>query len=167
MGDRLRQVGLAALAAWVVLLATSLDWTPRCAEADPAEPDASSDDDQFERMWANAACCVCHITFVTEELAKTHLEAKIPCIECHGLSAGHANDEDIGATPPDVTYTRDQVDASCEKCHKHHDVPARDVVARWLERPGPKLPPICTDCHGSHRIAEAAEEAKKPATDGS
>jgi len=43
-------------------------------------------------------------------LSQTHLRANVTCINCHGLSAGHANDEKIGATPPDVSFTRDQVD---------------------------------------------------------
>ena len=75
-----------------------------------------------------------------------------------GLSAPHANDEDIGATKPDITYERDAVDAACGTCHTTHDVPARQVVARFLEgRPPAGAGPICTDCHGSHRIARAAE----------
>lgn len=110
-------------------------------------------------MWANAACYVCHTTFVHEELSKVHLEEKTTCIDCHGLSAAHANDEDVGATPPDITYARDKIDASCGKCHEGHDAPARDVIARWLER-GPPTPAVCTDCHGTHRIDEADKMAQ-------
>jgi mono/diheme cytochrome c family protein len=36
--------------------------------------------------------------------ANIHLQAKVGCIDCHGISAGHANDEDIGATKPDITF---------------------------------------------------------------
>ena len=31
---------------------------------------------------------------------------EITCVRCHGISAAHANDEDIGATPPDITFKR-------------------------------------------------------------
>jgi len=103
-------------------------------------------------MGPNGACYVCHMTFVREELAKTHLAKKVTCVRCHGLSAKHANDEDIGATKPDRPYTREQVNAMCRKCHKRHDVPPEDVVARWVERKLTQAPAVCTDCHGTHRI---------------
>jgi len=90
--------------------------------------------------------------FVREELAKTHLKADVTCIACHGVSNRHANDENIGATKPDVVFQRDEVNASCRTCHPTHDVPPEAVIARWLERKLTKSPPVCTDCHGSHRI---------------
>jgi len=106
---------------------------------------------QFEEsnpMGANAGCYVCHITFVQEELSKTHLRAKVPCTRCHGLSAGHANDENIGATPPDIIIERNQVDEMCLKCHQKHDISTEELAAH-------KSPPICTDCHGNHRIKKS------------
>jgi len=106
---------------------------------------------QFEEsnpMSANAGCYVCHITFVQEELSKTHLRAKVPCTRCHGLSAGHANDENIGATPPDTIIERNKVDEMCLKCHQKHDISAEELSAH-------KSPPICTDCHGNHRIKKS------------
>ncbi|NIP24470.1 MAG: hypothetical protein GWN67_09090 [Phycisphaerae bacterium] len=101
--------------------------------------------DESNPMGANAACYVCHIPFVQEEISKTHLRAKVPCTRCHGLSAGHANDEDIGATPPDVLFVRDQVDSMCLKCHHRHDI-SDEMKAKH------KTDPVCTDCHGNHRI---------------
>ena len=102
------------------------------------------------------------MTFVKEDLAKVHL-AEITCAECHGLSDKHANDENIGATKPDIVYQRDKVDG-CEKCHEKHDAPATQVLARFLER---KLPlqttAICTDCHGTHKIDRSAEALQLPA----
>jgi hypothetical protein len=97
------------------------------------------------------------MTFVREDLSRTHLQAKVGCIRCHGISAGHANDEDIGATPPDVSFKRDSVDTMCRKCHKSHDISATQVVSRWLERELHEQPPVCTDCHGTHRINRAVE----------
>jgi nitrate/TMAO reductase-like tetraheme cytochrome c subunit len=118
---------------------------------------AASRTPSSDPMGPNAACYVCHLTFVREELSQTHLRAKITCIKCHGLSAKHANDENIGATKPDVTFARADVNAACRKCHRKHDVPPEKVVARWLERRLTESPPVCTDCHGTHKIERAAE----------
>lgn len=116
-------------------------------------------DDVGNPLGANAACYVCHIPLVKDQLSKVHLKAKVTCTECHGLSAGHANDEDIGATKPDVVYARKQVDAMCRKCHQKHDAPARLVVTRFVNR-GLSRPAevVCTDCHGRHRIEPPEEE---------
>ena len=91
-----------------------------------------------------------------EPLARSHQLKGVSCTKCHGASVGHANDEHIGATRPDVTYPRDKVDAACAACHKQHDVPAAKVIGRFLERKLPARPAaICTDCHGTHRIEKA------------
>ncbi|MBM3499870.1 MAG: hypothetical protein FJX74_14510 [Armatimonadetes bacterium] len=103
----------------------------------------------------NAACYVCHMTFVREELSKTHLAKRVTCVKCHGLSASHANDEDIGATPPDRPYAREQVNAMCRKCHRRHPAPPELVAARAIERGLTQTPVACTDCHGGHRIEGA------------
>ncbi|GEM_PF-1279803 len=141
---------------------------PPAASSDPSphRPDGSkragdfeesASNDPEELFSANAACGVCHMSFLIESLSRTHLAAKIPCIHCHGLSAGHANDENIGATKPDIVYPRDKIDPACQKCHPKHDVPARAVVARWLERELKDAELVCTDCHGHHRIRWAAK----------
>jgi cytochrome c553 len=122
-------------------------------EAKPAE--------ETDPLGANAACYVCHITFVKEELSKVHLAAKVACVKCHGLSDKHANDENIGATKPDIMYKRDQIDASCVKCHERHDVPPGKVIARFEERKlGISTKPVCSDCHGTHKIEREKPEAK-------
>ena len=130
----------------------------RPAEADDPPAEAA---DPLELIWANAACYVCHTTFVKEELSKVHLEEEVSCIKCHGLSAAHANDEDIGATPPDVVFKRGQVDAMCVECHETHDAPARAVVERFVERRlSPKATPVCTDCHGRHKIEQPVNDGQ-------
>jgi len=136
------------------------------AETGPAGADDPSRFEETNPLGANAACYVCHMTFVKEELSRIHLQAKVGCIHCHGISAGHANDENIGATPPDVSFKREQVDTMCLKCHKSHDIPAEKVVGRWLERELHERPAICTDCHGTHRINRPTEgrwKEKSPA----
>ncbi len=121
-------------------------------------PAQESAQDGTDVLGGNVACVVCHIPFVKEELAKTHLAHEVTCVKCHGPSIKHANDEHIGASKPDVTYTRDQIDAACRKCHARHDVPARAVIARFLDRKLPARPaPSCTECHGRHKIEKAAE----------
>jgi hypothetical protein len=140
---------IAASLALLVALPGLAPFTP--AAAPPAEA-------PIDPLGPNSACYVCHITFVRESLSKAHLAAKVPCIKCHGLSDKHANDEHIGATKPDHIFKRAQVDRACSACHDKHDVPAATVVARYCER---KLPanrtPVCTDCHGTHRIDRAAQ----------
>jgi len=109
-------------------------------------------------LGANAACYVCHIPFVKEELSRQHLKAKVSCTECHGLSARHANDENVGATPPEVVFKREAVDAMCAKCHETHNVAARKVIACLQQRRlSPKTTLVCTDCHGTHKIERAGQ----------
>jgi len=103
------------------------------------------------------------MTFVREEMSRVHLPEKVTCIECHGLSAAHANDEHIGATPPDIKFKRDEIDPACSKCHEGHDAPAKKVLARWLERGRPGPSPTCTECHGTHKIERPAETGPEDA----
>lgn len=145
--------------------ASNADDAADAADADNASNAAGAEDGDDEELIdplsVNAACYVCHVPLVREEISAVHLAAKVTCIECHGLSAAHANDEDVGATPPDVTYQRCQVNPSCRECHKEHDAKPEDVVARWVEA-GSSKAPVCTDCHGNHRIEEPQlEEASE------
>lgn len=151
-------LGVLVAAATYALAAAQEDATP------PAEPIA--EEPVQDPLGPNAACYVCHMTFVREELVRTHLKAEVTCIACHGLSDKHANDEDIGATKPDVVLTREAVNDSCRACHPTHDVAPEAVIARWLERGLTESPPVCTDCHGSHRIERPAPEPEpEPAPD--
>ena len=133
---------------------------PRSASATSQPP---GDQDASDVLGANAACLVCHLTFVKEPLARSHQLKGVSCTKCHGASVAHANDEHIGATRPDITYPRGKVDGACTVCHEDHDVPATKVIARFLER---KLPPrpaaICTECHGNHRIEKADSPPADP-----
>jgi len=141
----------------VLLFSVIAGWTPLiylCSCNPSPTKTTSVQFDETNPLGANAACYVCHMTFVKEELSKTHLRAEITCVRCHGLSAGHANDEDIGATPPDISFKRDQVDAMCLKCHESHDLPSEARPSEELaeEVVAGKYPPACTDCHGTHKI---------------
>lgn len=155
MGTRLSRAGFLGVIVFGALLVFSF------AAAPPPAGTADSGDgatDETNPLGVNAACYVCHIPFVKEELSKVHLKAKVTCIKCHGLSAGHANDEDVGATKPDVVFKRRQVDAMCGECHQEHDVPARQIVARFIQRRlSPESAAVCTDCHNTHKIQQSAD----------
>ncbi len=102
----------------------------------------------------NTACFVCHANYMTEFLADRHAKANIGCVNCHGQSFAHRNDEN-NITPPETMYSADKIDSSCQNCHKAHDIPAKKIIARWAERGLDKTDPnriVCTDCHGDHRM---------------
>lgn len=102
----------------------------------------------------NMACFVCHGNYRDEFLAESHAAANIGCVNCHGESFAHRNDEN-NTTPPETMYPAEKIDPFCQGCHRTHDVPAGKVVARWKERGIDKSDPaqiVCTDCHGEHRM---------------
>ncbi|HOW65842.1 MAG TPA: hypothetical protein P5186_23600 [Candidatus Paceibacterota bacterium] len=104
----------------------------------------------------NAACFVCHANFKGEALAQTHAQASMGCVDCHGKSFAHRNDEN-NTTPPEKMYPLETIDQACRACHPTHDVPAAKVVARAVERGLGKADPkavVCTACHGHHRLTQ-------------
>ena len=156
VASRLSRLVFLGAIVFGVLIVFSFAAGPPDAPTERSGGDAA---EQLDPLSINAACYLCHIPFVKEELSKVHLEAKVTCIKCHGLSADHANDENVGATKPDIVFKRGQVDGMCVKCHEDHNAPARQVVARFIQRRlSPESTPVCTDCHGKHKIEEAAEK---------
>jgi hypothetical protein len=127
-------------------------------------------------MADNTACYVCHGNYDEEELVLIHAREEVGCIDCHGESFDHRDDED-NVTPPDTMYWPEAIDPACQECHETHDVSAREVLTRWKERCPDKTDAgkiVCTDCHGYHRLAkrsvrwnkktgELILEKKKPA----
>jgi len=102
----------------------------------------------------NSACYVCHGNYETEELVVSHAKEEVGCIDCHGKSSEHRDDED-NITPPDTMYAPGDIKKMCEKCHETHDAPARKVLERWQTRCPAKTNPdelLCTDCHYQHRL---------------
>jgi hypothetical protein len=103
----------------------------------------------------NESCYVCHANYTEEELVVRHGQGDVSCLDCHGNSEDHRNDED-NVTPPDKMYALEDVDKMCRKCHDTHDAAAQDVVKLWQERCPHKTDPktvVCTDCHFHHRLA--------------
>jgi hypothetical protein len=122
---------------------------------------AGEGDQEHASLNANAGCYVCHMTFVKEPLVTTHLKKQITCARCHGASIAHANDENVGATLPDIVIKRDQVTASCRTCHRIPDGHPKGFFARLFgsKQTGPGAEPVvpaavCTDCHGKHKIGK-------------
>ncbi len=138
-----RTLTFGVMSVWSLLLAYS-------CSGPPTESFDTNPTGQIDALGANAACYVCHIGFVKEQISKVHLGKDIPCIHCHGLSAAHANDENIGATPPDITFERNEIDIMCLKCHARHTVSSVGL-SRY------KSHAVCTDCHDSHSLSGPAE----------
>ena len=88
-----------------------------CSCKKPVETETSHSDfaqpsGQIDPMSVNAACYVCHITFVGETISKTHFSQGVTCIKCHGISAGHANDRQTIASvfPILFAYSETRID---------------------------------------------------------
>jgi len=121
---------------------------------EPAEAEEPAVSASAGTMADNSACFVCHANYKEEVLAARHAAENVGCVDCHGKSYAHRNDEN-NTTPPDVMYPADSIDRSCRKCHGSHDAAAAEVIARWQKRCPNKANPetiICTDCHGNHRL---------------
>ena len=121
---------------------------------EPAEPEKAPAKTAEKRLADNGACFVCHVNYRGEELAVRHAGEGVGCADCHGPSHAHCNDEN-NTTPPDTLYPAAAIGKACGACHDSHDVPAVQVIARWLKRCATKTDPstiVCTDCHGEHRL---------------
>lgn len=121
---------------------------------EPTEPDEASSAETAQASAHNSACFVCHANYQEERLASDHAKAGVGCVNCHGESYPHRNDEN-NTTPPDIMYPAERIDLSCHKCHATHDVPAAEVIALWLKCCPAKTDPktiVCTNCHGGHRL---------------
>ena len=158
--------------AWLILLACSVVFAfgyvadfsrddARAIAAPPLSLDAYLDEklpeapkEKVKLKVDNFACHVCHGNYDGEELVVSHGKEAIGCIDCHGKSYAHRNDED-NITPPDKMYPLDTVDKMCADCHDEHIASARKVIERWQERCPEKPDPkgiVCTDCHYQHRL---------------
>ena len=149
----------------VALLGSLADFRGGDARAVAAAPPLSLDGymdeklpeapkDKVKLKVDNFACYVCHGNYEDEELVVAHGKKAVGCIDCHGKSYAHRNDED-NITPPDKMYPLSAVDEMCAACHDEHDAPARKVLERWQERCAAKVNPneiVCTDCHYRHRL---------------
>lgn len=126
---------------------------PRLAD-EPAKPPDSTAAAFQGPVANNASCYCCHTNYQEESFVQYHAKANVGCMECHGESLAHRNDED-NVTPPDVIFAADDIERNCRKCHDTHDAPAAKVVALWQDKCPARTDPrelLCTDCHGEHRL---------------
>ena len=146
-------------AAWMtlVLLAAALvsgyvaefgSHQVRAVAAPPLKLDAYLDEKlpeapekKSEMKVDNFACYVCHGNYEDEELVLSHGKEEVGCIDCHGKSYPHRNDED------NITPARQDVPAwtPLRRCAATVTTPTTrpppSVLARWQERcPGEKGP---------------------------
>ena len=103
----------------------------------------------------NARCHVCHLNYITEDLAVVHAKANIGCAKCHGESDAHIADESWAnngnGTAPEIMYPKDKINPACQKCHPQAEVD-EDEHADFFA--GVTKEKVCTDCHGKHRLTE-------------
>ena len=131
---------------------------------------------QAEKAGGNSKCYVCHETMKTEELTVSHLALDVTCDVCHGLSTEHMHDEML-MTKPDLLFGRSEVRVMCSNptCHKpggersiygledHDSKAVEEFIQNWRGRIRPNgravtHDSVCTDCHGTHNITEAAQQ---------
>jgi len=119
----------------------------------------------------NSFCFDCHVNFKKEPFVVRHMNVNVGCVDCHGESLPHADDEEHTAAPS-IMYTKAEVNDSCIGCHEEDDVKKNrnhkawfvgaDAAAKALAAAKAASRPhadtrkrkYCTDCHGMHRIDE-------------
>jgi len=107
----------------------------------------------------NFYCHVCHLNYKSEELAVRHAAAGVGCMKCHGDSLDHSGDED-NVTPPDIMYLHDTINEACMECH-----PGNGLARKEIHQEGKQAGKVCTDCHGSHRLAHRTRRWNKATGD--
>lgn len=156
-------VALTSGAAMIAILAV---WTGPSSAGDPAtaKPAATAADTKKDSAKAaarpkvepadNSYCLVCHLSYETEKLTRSHQIAGVGCAKCHGESEKHSGDED-GLTPPDVMFAHSDVDAFCMTCHPKEKI-AKNQHHQGLfaaSQPADEHL-VCTECHGeNHHMA--------------
>jgi len=103
----------------------------------------------------NSRCFVCHLNYAQESLAVDHAKANIGCADCHGSSDAHAADESWAwgenGTAPDSMYPRPKINPFCMGCHPKDKIDTEQHKPLFADDAEKKY---CTDCHGTHRLAE-------------
>ena len=124
------------------------------AEPNNADPLAGMDPEllaQLAEAEAAAAaeeqvgmCGTCHVDVVDDFAGSLHQAEDVGCVECHGPSEGHVEDENNEVKPEEV-FARADVDRLCGECHR-----CPDPAAKREPGPGEKHK-VCIDCHGPHK----------------
>ena len=104
----------------------------------------------------NSKCFDCHIYLAKEKepLIVRHQAVNVGCVDCHGKSQPHMDDES-GETAPDIIFAKDVINVSCSKSGCHSEKKLKEVTSHkpwYAGADGDKK--TCTDCHGKHRIPD-------------
>ncbi|MHC4331226.1 MAG: cytochrome c3 family protein [Planctomycetota bacterium] len=113
---------------------------------EPTEEEEASAAATTEAAAENMACFVCHANYRDEFIAQRHAKADVGCVNCHGDSFAHRNDEN-NTTPPETMYPAEQIDPFCQGCHDAHDIPPKKIIARWIKQKAKKPNATCEGCH--------------------
>lgn len=116
--------------------------------------DESPEDESAAPGADNSRCHVCHINYVSEDIAVVHAKADMGCAHCHGESDEHIADESWASggngTAPEVMFTRPEINPFCMGCHPEEELAMPQHEPVFLTGDKQK---VCTDCHGEHRLA--------------
>lgn len=86
-------------------------------------------------------CTKCHTQKnVTVFKNNIHAQKNVQCSDCH--QKGHGV----------VSITKSEVSKTCNKCHKNAHEKLDNILNKSMMRTGSSNAPVCTDCHGSHKI---------------
>ncbi len=117
-----------------------------------------------------AACARCHANAALAE--KFHIpvarpvEAYLESVHARAVKAGkrgavcsdcHGNHSIVPGSDPSSTLWRTNVPETCAKCHASIVKTYRESVHGEAMARGVRDAPVCTDCHGEHRILKHTE----------
>ena len=122
------------------------------AEMNPEWQAMLAQAEALQRRDQAQSCVVCHVDAADQWTGTAHDHNDVGCIECHGPSEAHAQDEN-NEVLPDELFARADVDYLCAKCH----VCTRTRDEETLAAIAPAR--VCTDCHTAHAFATSAPAA--------
>jgi hypothetical protein len=123
------------------------------AGMDPKWQALLAEAETLQRRDGASSCAVCHVDATDQWTGTVHDRSAVGCVECHGPSHGHVEDENNEVLPDEV-FVRADVDRLCAECHRCGRTPVTSNQAASLPH---VTPPVCTDCHTAHRFCVGAD----------
>jgi hypothetical protein len=118
------------------------------AEMDPQWQAMLAEAEALQRRDGASSCAVCHVDAADQWNGTVHERSAVGCVECHGPSHGHVEDENNEVSPDEV-FVRADVDRLCAECHRCGRAPVTPAQAALLPA---VTPAVCTDCHIAHQF---------------